>query len=180
MARERTSEILLQMAAKTLDGCLVLAACFVDQKGLKKGDYVYGLSDIVTKNAAWKAVKRLQDKGCLEKFEKDGETHYRITEKGRNSIEKYVFDQETWDRKWRIVTFDIPEQQKKLRESLRRTLKNSGFKQLQRSVWISPFDVLDDVEKLVDDHDLHECMWYFLSDSMKNDESIIEQFLNKP
>jgi len=179
MSQERTGEIILKIAAKAIDGSLELAACFVDQKGLRKGDYLNGLSDKVSKNAALKAAKRLQEKGCLEKVEKNGITYYKITEFGRNSVEKFLFDRKTWDHKWRVVVFGIPEERKNLRERLRRTLKNSGFKQLQRSVWVSPFNVLDRVEKLVDYHDLHECMWYFLSDSIKNDEIIIERFLEK-
>ncbi len=52
-----------------------------------------------------------------------------------------------WDKKWRLVIFDIPEKSRGERAALRSLLKNYGFQQIQRSVWLSPFDVLNEVEK---------------------------------
>lgn len=42
-----------------------------------------------------------------------------------------------------LVTFDIPESQKVARETLRRLLRECGFKQLHRSVWFTENDVVD-------------------------------------
>ena len=47
-----------------------------------------------------------------------------------------------WDGKWRMVLFDIPEKDKKLRDRLRRHLLGRHFGYLQNSVWVSP-DPLD-------------------------------------
>lgn len=178
MARERTSDIILKIAAKAADACIELAACFVNQKGLRKGDYTYGLSDSVSKNAAKSAIQRLKKNGCLEKIEKNGETLYRITEQGRNKIEKFLFDREMWDGRWRIVIYDIPELQKRDRDGLRNKLRSCRFKQLQKSVWVSPFDVLDEVEEFVTERNLQDRIWYFWANSFHNDESIIELFLH--
>lgn len=46
-----------------------------------------------------------------------------------------------------MVVFDIPESQRKLRSMIRDLLKGSGFIPIQRSVWISPFDAADALEK---------------------------------
>ncbi len=43
-----------------------------------------------------------------------------------------------WDKKWRLVLFDIPEKNRLTRDKLRKSLKRFGFKNLQRSAWISP------------------------------------------
>lgn len=181
MAREKINDILLGIAASAADKCVDLSLCFVDPYGVQKGKYQNGanLSSLVSKKSARNAIQRLKDKGCLERIEKNGRILYRITEIGRSRIEKYLFDQETWDGKWRIVMFDIPEEQKKLRNALRSILKRCRFKQFQRSVWISPFDVLDEVEKYVDENNLHKEVWYFLANSSKNDDSMIEMFLNQ-
>lgn len=42
-----------------------------------------------------------------------------------------------------FVIFDIPESQRRLRDELRRLLVESGFAALQKSVWISRFDVAE-------------------------------------
>ena len=43
-----------------------------------------------------------------------------------------------WDGQWRLVIYDIPESDRKLRLRLRRELSRHGFGCLQKSVWISP------------------------------------------
>ncbi len=48
-----------------------------------------------------------------------------------------------WDCIWRLVIFDIPEVDRRLRLQLRRNLLSSGFGCLQKSVWISPHPVDD-------------------------------------
>lgn len=47
-----------------------------------------------------------------------------------------------------VVVFDIPESQQSFRKSLRRLLKEIGFIQIQKSVWISPFDVCEALTKI--------------------------------
>ena len=44
-----------------------------------------------------------------------------------------------WDGKWRVVLFDIPVTKKKPADAFRAGLKKLGLKQLQRSVWVTPF-----------------------------------------
>lgn len=44
-----------------------------------------------------------------------------------------------WDQKWRIVIFDIPENDRVFRDILRKHLYTLEFKQLQHSVFISPY-----------------------------------------
>lgn len=50
----------------------------------------------------------------------------------------------TWDGRWRLVLYDVPEARRHLRLGLRRTLRGLGFGYLQDSAWISP----DPVETL--------------------------------
>ena len=73
-----------------------------------------------------------------------------------NLSEKSVYEliPKPWDGKWRIVCFDIPEENKEIRNQLRREIKRLGFRSLQRSVWISPLPVgkyIDKIRKKLDD-----------------------------
>jgi phenylacetic acid degradation operon negative regulatory protein len=43
-----------------------------------------------------------------------------------------------WDGQWRMALFDLPEEQRSLRNALRNELKTARFGCLQGSVWISP------------------------------------------
>lgn len=46
-----------------------------------------------------------------------------------------------WDGVWRAIIFDVPEKKRHQRNFLRRELKLMGFKELQHSIWITPYDV---------------------------------------
>jgi len=43
-----------------------------------------------------------------------------------------------WDGKWRLILFDVPEVQSRLRQQFRRVLRQFHFGHLQGSVWASP------------------------------------------
>lgn len=48
---------------------------------------------------------------------------------------------------WKLVLFDIPERQKKVRIILRAKLKALGFVKWQNSIWISPFKLDEEIEQ---------------------------------
>lgn len=61
-----------------------------------------------------------------------------------------------WKGWWLVVAFDIPETDKKIRESIRRQLVNIGFGQWQKSVYVSPHDIADDLAKLLRNNHLED------------------------
>lgn len=54
-----------------------------------------------------------------------------------------------WKGWWLVVTFDIPEIENIVRNSIRRQLINIGFAQWQKSVYVSPHDIADDLAKVL-------------------------------
>lgn len=46
-----------------------------------------------------------------------------------------------WDGIWRAIIFDVPESERRHRNFLRRELKWMGFRELQHSIWITPYNV---------------------------------------
>lgn len=75
-----------------------------------------------------------------------------ITEKGKKKLLEYDLDSleikkpKRWDGIWRIVTFDIPEKKRQARDALRQRLKELGFHQLHKSVFIHPYPCLDEIQ----------------------------------
>jgi hypothetical protein len=53
-----------------------------------------------------------------------------------------------WDKKWRIIMYDIPNTHTSARHEIRRKLRAYGCFHLQRSVLITPFACFDDVAHL--------------------------------
>lgn len=83
--------------------------------------------------------------------EKNGKFKIKLTNKGRKRILKISLESvaickpKSWDGKWRIVIFDVPTKFNSAREALRRKMKELGFKQLQKSVWVHPYDCEDEI-----------------------------------
>lgn len=64
-----------------------------------------------------------------------------LSTKGELELEKHTHKKYhgSWDKKWRIVIFDVWETNRRKRDQLRQEIKQYGFVQLQRSVWIYPY-----------------------------------------
>jgi DNA-binding transcriptional regulator PaaX len=59
-----------------------------------------------------------------------------------------------WQGLWLVVAFDIPESDKKTRNFIRRQLTGVGFAQWQKSVYVCPHDIADDLHKMLKDNGL--------------------------
>lgn len=92
----------------------------------------YGWRELPKSNLS-KALSRLKGNGVIEEVNVDGNLIFKLTDEGR----MLVPDDKKWDGQWRIVMFDIPEGKRLVRSLFRRNLKKWGFKQLQKSVWVT-------------------------------------------
>lgn len=96
----------------------------------------------------------LRSRDLVETFDIGGQSFVKITSKGEAKILKLnienieIRDTEKWDGKWRIVIFDIPENYKLARNIFSRKLQELGFQQVQKSVYVLPFDCSEEIEKL--------------------------------
>lgn len=74
-----------------------------------------------------------------------------LTDKGRMAAlrHKMVKSKKLLTNEYCIVIFDVPESERRIRNFFRTFLKESGFKQLQKSVWFTKNDISDDVTRLV-------------------------------
>ncbi|MBI2640011.1 MAG: hypothetical protein HYW90_03950 [Candidatus Sungbacteria bacterium] len=83
----------------------------------------------------------------------DGITEIAILDEGRSVAEKEIaYDSiprpSRWDKKWRLVFFDIPEEKKNSREAFRYHLKKLGFTEFHKSTFIFPFPCTKEIETL--------------------------------
>lgn len=94
-------------------------------------------------------VREMLKVGEIEKMIRHGEPVFRMTSQGKTklvySVPLVKRIGKIWDRKWRLIIFDIPEKAKNKREELRRKLINLGFAQWQESVYVTPFDVASEL-----------------------------------
>lgn len=128
------------------------------------------------------AARRLAHKG-LVRFEKhNGKTFLSLTQKGSAYIDRlYRIDFKLdipirWDKKWRLVIFDIPEKRKSLRDVLRTTLQRIGFIRLQDSVWVYPYDCEELITLLKTEFKVGKDVLYMIVDKIENDKAIKASF----
>lgn len=60
----------------------------------------------------------------------------------------------SWDGKWRIILFDIPEEKRSHRNQVRRLIKELSCIQLQKSVWVHPFPCFEQFRNIRDTAEL--------------------------
>lgn len=66
------------------------------------------------------------------------------------------------DGKWIMLMFDVPEKYRGSRNLLRSVLHNLGYKLFQQSVWVTPYDVSEKTERLIQMYNLDEFVKIFL------------------
>lgn len=96
-------------------------------------------------------IKKLEKEGFLKIEFKNGKQVVSLTKKGEQKLLYYKITEKKkkkWDGKWRVVVFDVWENARFKRDILRQEIKNFGFIQLQRSVWIYPYECEDFIELL--------------------------------
>ena len=128
-------------------------------------------------------LSRLAKEGLI-KFEKRGGKRYaRITEKGRKvlalELQKKALQAQAkkrWDRRYRIVIFDIAEVRRSIRIRLREAMRAAGFVRLQDSVWVYPYDCEDFTALLKADLHIGREVIYIIAESIENDGCLREPF----
>ncbi len=68
------------------------------------------------------------------------------------------------DGKWRMISFDIPENYKNKRNQLRRSIKRIGYKQVQKSLWACPFVRADEVNLIIKELQIDKYVAYLRVD----------------
>lgn len=109
----------------------------------------------------WRNIKT----GYIEKIEKHGEIYIRLTSQGNKKITRdfplFSLQKRKWDKKWRVVIFDIEEANRSVRDSLRKKLKELGFGMIQKSVFISPHNVIKDMLEFIESVGLNDLVYTF-------------------
>ena len=120
---------------------------------------VQGLSKILRKSPARKAnqnrlIAELKRQGLVHISQEGDARIYTITPAGIHRLQNLLIDEieiilpRKWDKKWRLVTFDIPIKYSKQRMYFVDQLQSLGFVMLQRSQWVHPAPCLPEIEKI--------------------------------
>lgn len=73
------------------------------------------------------------------------------------------------DGKWRLVVFDIPEKIREGRRALREKIRELGFHELQKSVWIFPYECKNEIDFIVEFFNLRKYVRFGILESIDNE-----------
>lgn len=126
---------------------------------------------------------RLRKQGFIQIRERNHQIYISLTPEGKKRAGVFQIDRlriqkpKRWDRKWRLLLFDIPEKRKISREALRGKLKELGFAQFQKSAWLHPYDCRAEIELLQEFFGLskHE-MRLVVAESLGGDRDLQKEF----
>jgi len=110
----------------------------------------------IEKRALYRAIVSLYKSQLIDqRTNKDGTITFILTKEGKKlaltfNLEEMKLRKGVWDKKWRIVIFDIPEKLRKIRDSLRYQLKRLEFYEFQKSVFVHPYPCAKEIEYIME------------------------------
>ena len=130
-----------------------------------------------------KSLSKLIKKGLIEIKTENGVKYVSLTKLGRRKIdiENAISNPRTvgkkrWDKRYRLIIFDIPETKRKARDKFREYMHAFGFLRIQDSVWLSPYDCEELIDLLKIDLTIGRDVLYIITESIENDGWIREHF----
>ncbi|OGZ76833.1 MAG: hypothetical protein A3G45_02460 [Candidatus Staskawiczbacteria bacterium RIFCSPLOWO2_12_FULL_37_15] len=137
----------------------------IDEAGLAKSLWGLNKNKIII-------IKKQKDKFTV-----------RLTEKGKKIVKEILFDgmsiekQKIWDKKWRIVIFDIPERKRRhMRDAMRHKLQTIGFYQLQKSVWVHPYPCEKEIQLLCEVFKINPFVNIITAEKIYNGDILLKHF----
>lgn len=112
----------------------------------------------------------------------DGSLTVKITKQGMTRALTYQLDTmmlnkpKKWDKKWRVVLFDVPNRYGRTRDVFRLRLEQLGLRKMQKSVYISPYPCFKEVEFLRELYGIAITVQYLLVEQIEDDKEFKRQF----
>lgn len=117
-----------------------------------------------------KMVQNLKQAGYLKTLRIKNNKAIMITSKGVEKLFKTQLKTiekiKRKDNKWQMILFDIPEDRRKLRDHFRKSLQYLGYQQLQKSIWVCPYNTLEETKDLIKRYNIKNFVELLLIDKV--------------
>jgi DNA-binding transcriptional regulator PaaX len=146
---------------------------FLSPRGMRKMSRDLAMGD----SQYFSVLQSLKRAGCLRRV---GDK-YLIMPKGLTKakvlkIERSDWRKKSWDGKWKIVIFDIPEAKRRERNIFRSFLKRKGFVRLQNSVFVSPYANFEELDFIRKEYKIEKYVNLLVSKSASvDDDSLLRK-----
>lgn len=130
-------------------------------------------------------IYRLKQQKLIRIYKEGKKKYIKLTPKGIDKLKGLVIDDieiqspKKWDKKWRIVIFDIPNDKKVKRNIFRERLERLGFISIQESVFVHPFECKKEIDFITTNYYIKSYVKYIIADMFEGDEDLIPEFLER-
>lgn len=119
------------------------------------------------------SIRRLYQSRLIDaRDHRDGSTTVVLTGAGKKKVLTYKIDEmkikrpARWDGKWRVILFDVPERHRKIRDALRSHLRQLGCRELQKSVFVHPFECGEEIDFLIEFYQARPFVRFIVADQI--------------
>ncbi len=127
------------------------------------------------------ALSLLAKKGYISVGTVDNDKIYKITEKGSRHLKRLEIleidiNNSTWDGRWYIVTFDIPENKKVVRNQIILCLKRHDFYNYTKGIWVYPHNPIKLVNELRDQYSIQKQLRLIVAYHIDGEQQLKKHF----
>ena len=133
-----------------------------------------------------RALRKLLDEGYVEKVQRRGNSFIQVTGEGKRKLIEIELQNARiktpakWDGRWRLVFFDIPHDERLTRDAMRRKLKELGFLQIQKSVYLHPYECYAIIQAMQDFYQIKPHFHYAVIEKIEHSKTYLKHFNLNP
>jgi len=158
----------LALSSMVFPGVAILGKLFEEETGYKGRRYRRAFHD-------------LRREGSIRVVRQKQKLKLILTDKGIKRLSKLsihalnIKKPKSWDGKWRMVMFDVPEQMRWSRNQIRNILKRLRFEAIQKSVFIHPYPCEDTINFLRTYYKLRPGEFYIFEAKVLEGENVLRE-----
>ncbi len=170
----KTKDILLFLAA--IGTCVFAPKAATLFKPLLKTKGCFPSWQAFNRRYLKRTIARLHEQKDLKVKIQKGQSVILVTKQGRERIIKYAINEleipkpKDWDKKWRLVVYDIDNKKKRLANLLHQHLIALGFLAFQESVFIYPYPCYQEIKFLRNYYYLNKELHYMTVCELEDEE----------
>lgn len=167
------------MGIKERRSKILIALCLLggkNAKNVKIDESFLKIFDLSLNQKTKSTIKTLIKKGEILEDEVQ-KSSYRLTDVGFAEVSRefpyFRFIRQDWDGVWRILSYEIPENRRELRDKLRREVSSWGLGPWHRSFWLTPHPIVGDLKNLVSGKEEQQYIQAFESKHIFGDREVL-------
>ena len=135
------------------------------------------LPDRRSNTATNKILKKLEEKNYIQHKKLGKREFLEMTLEGKLYLDKLTLKdlalpkEKKWDQKWRLVSFDIPEDWSQNRRKFWGNLKVLGMYRLEKSIFIYPYECREIIYKISEMLSIRKFVRYMVVDYLEKDQN---------